>query len=357
MERNMKSLLFSFSILGIITLLAACANDITETRPADDAYTNIIGDERMLLVLSAPSVNESYYAEVFEKIIAFDIAYAQAVMGHDNIIILADRDTLPYFEDHLPADILLESNVADIWMRDFTTVLPAQMVQFRYNPSYLDRPTSRYIQTSFQKFATQHGLEFQTSDLILDGGNVVDNNGDKAILTERILEDNPSWSQSEIIAELKSLLGVQHVAIIPQEEDEPMGHADGIAMFVSHETVVINTYGEPFRSNVIAALKEGLPDTEIAEIEAAYSLQIWKDFVSACGINLNAAVTHNYIYMPVFGNDNDARSIEAVASLTGKEIIPINAEAVCFMGGSVRCLSWQVTGENARKLIEAARRP
>ncbi len=29
--------------------------------------------------------------------------------------------------------------------------------------------------------------------------------------------------------------------------------------------------------------------------------------------------------------------------------------SVCFIGGSVRCLSWQLTGANARKIIEAAR--
>jgi len=107
---------------------------------------------------------------------------------------------------------------------------------------------------------------------------------------------------------------------------------------------------------VILALKADLPDINILEIEAEYSLEIWKDFVSACGINLNSTVTSNYIYMPVFGNSNDEKSIDAIAALTDKEIIPINAEGVCFMGGSVRCLSWQVTGENARKLIEAARK-
>ncbi len=320
-----------------------------------DPFTNIISDERMLLVLSAPSVHEEYYAEVLDQIIAFDIAYAQAVMGHDNIIILADEDTLPYLQDELPDDILLEVEVADIWMRDFTTVIPAQMVQFSYNPSYLERSASRYIQASFSRFAANHGLEFQESDLILDGGNVVDNNLDKIIVTERILEDNPDWTEEEIREELKYLLEIDHVAIIPQEEGEPMGHADGIVMFISEDTVAINTYGEPFRTHVISALESDLPGVEIVEIEADYSLEIWKDFVSACGINLNSTVTDHFIYMPVFGNANDEKSIAAIEALTDKEIIPINAEGVCFMGGSVRCLSWQVTGENARALIEAAR--
>jgi hypothetical protein len=36
-------------------------------------------------------------------------------------------------------------------------------------------------------------------------------------------------------------------------------------------------------------------------------------------------------------------------------VITINAEGVCSMGGSVRCLTWQLTGENAEKLILAAK--
>jgi len=199
-------------------------------------------------------------------------------------------------------------------------------------------------------------LEFQKSALILDGGNVVDNNDDRIIVTERILEDNRDWTTEEIIAELKYLLHVEHVAIIPQEEGEPMGHADGIVMFVSEDTVAVNTYGEPFRNDVISVLESDLPGITIVEIEADYSLEIWKDFVSACGINLNSTVTNNYIYMPVFGNPNDEKSIVGIEALTDKKIIPINAKGVCFMGGSVRCLSWQVTGENAQALIEAARK-
>jgi len=352
----MKTITFVLATSAVITLTITSTPALLAKKEQAEAFTNTSSADRMLLVLSAPSIHEKYYAEVFDQIIEFDIAYAKAVMGHDNIIILADKDTLPYLQDELPDDILLEANVADIWMRDFTTVLPSRMVQFSYTPSYLSRSASRYIQSSFDRFATQHRLEFQKSALILDGGNVVDNNDDKIIVTERILEDNRDWTTEEIIAELKYLLHVEHVAIIPQEEGEPMGHADGIVMFVSEDTVAVNTYGEPFRNDVISVLESDLPGITIVEIEADYSLEIWKDFVSACGINLNSTVTNNYIYMPVFGNPNDEKSIVGIEALTDKKIIPINAKGVCFMGGSVRCLSWQVTGENAQALIEAARK-
>lgn len=343
--------MITFFVFLISSLLVA---GITKSAMADD-YTNSLDSENMLIVLSAPSVNEPYYTEVFEQIIAFDIAYAKAVMGHDNVIVLADKDTLPYLQEKLPSDILLEAEVADIWIRDFSTVVPSQMVQFRYQPSYLPKLDSSYIQNSFNHFTTTFELDIAQSDLILDGGNVVDNNFDKIIVTDRISEDNPDYSRKEIIDELKAILNVQYVAIIPQEEGEPMGHADGIAMFVSNDTVMINTFGEPFRTQVLEGLRQGFPGIIIVEIEAEYSLEVWKDFVSACGINLNSTVTNNYIYMPTFGNQNDSQSQKAMQLHTNKEIITIDARDVCFMGGSVRCLSWQVSGENAEKLILAAR--
>ncbi len=56
-------------------------------------------------------------------------------MGKDNIVVLADNNTLPYLRGKLPEDILLEAEIQDIWMRDFTTVLPSKMIQFVYDPS------------------------------------------------------------------------------------------------------------------------------------------------------------------------------------------------------------------------------
>ena len=52
---------------------------------------------------------------------------------------------------------------------------------------------------------------------------------------------------------------------------------------------------------------------------------------------------------------HDQKALRMIKQNTTKKVIPINAESVCPMGGSVRCLTWQVTGENAVKLIQAAR--
>jgi len=322
--------------------------------PDGTTYVNNPDDaERMLLVLAAPSINNDYYADDFEEIIDFMIDYANTIMHHDNVIVLADAATLPYLEDELPEDVLLQANVEDIWMRDFTTIIPNRMIQFAYGSSYLPTWIAAATQWSFVNFTNQHELDYQYTDWILDGGNVVDNNNNMAVVTRRFLEDNGiNKAQGKNL--LKNKLGVEHVAIIPYD-DEVMGHADGMVMFVDDNVLLVNQYEEPFRSLVIDELTASLPGVTIVEVEVAYDEGVFDGFASACGINLNATVTHNHIYVPNYTTATNDDAIATITANTTKSVKTVDGQNVCHMGGSVRCLTWQLTGENARKLIEAAR--
>lgn len=313
-----------------------------------------IEDNKMLIVLSAPSIHDPYYHDVFDQIIDFQVRYAKTIIGHDNVVVLADRDTMPYLEGKLPDNILLEANVEDIWMRDFTTVNPLNPIQFTYAPSYFDDEpqTPRSTQESFNKFASKHGVTYKHTEYILDSGNVVDNYKGKVVVTERFLEDN-DLAEDEAKEVLKELYGADHVAIIPYD-DEIMGHSDGMVMFVD-DILFANKYEEPFRTQVLQPLKESFPDVTIVEVDAGFEIQQWKNFASACGININSLVTFENIYVPVFGNNSyDQKFLETLGKYTDKTILTVDATNVCFMGGGVRCLSWQVTGENATNLINAA---
>ena len=64
--------------------------------------TPVLAGQKDLIVIAAPSIEDThddpYYAEVFDDIIEFDIGYANAVLGHDDILILVDQETRHYFE-------------------------------------------------------------------------------------------------------------------------------------------------------------------------------------------------------------------------------------------------------------------
>jgi len=338
-----------FAILFIIILVA-----FHGVIMADQTNSFQTGD-RHLIIISAPSINNSYYKDFFQQLIKFDIAMANAIMGNDLIIILVDKETKKVFKGKVPEEILLDSTVADIWVRDIGTVFPKNPVKFVYRPNYLEKAVSNEIDTSFNQFANQVELEFKQSKIVLDGGNFVDNGLNRAVLTERIFSDNPTFQKEELIEVIKYETGLSEIAVIPVEKGDTTGHSDGMVMWVSESKLLVNQYDEPFRSQVLSILKHSLPGVEIIEIPSYPTSVIYDGFPSAAGIYVNSIVTEKYIYMPTFGKPEDTQMLKLIQSYTSKKVIPVYSAEVADLGGSVRCLSFQFKGELAEKLITLAR--
>lgn len=318
--------------------------------------------EGMLLVLSAPSVHDTYYKSAFDKIIRFHIRYAGAVIEHgapDQVVILVDTDTYPYYAKKIPKENLLIADVYDIWMRDFTTVSPHTPVQFTYTAASMSEAESRTTQKSFSDFADNYGIKRKKSSLFIDGGNIVDNYTGKAITTTRFLDDN-NLSYHEGKEVLKELLNLSEVAILEPDEDT-LAHADGMVMWVDDDTLLVNNYAmidSELRSMVLEELHNSFPTTQIIEVPVSYRENApgeWTGFESACGANVNSVLTPNNLYVPVFGMTHERDMLGILEKNVSKKIITIDASEVCGMGGSVRCLTWQVTGENAERIVNAAK--
>ncbi len=342
-------------LLAAITILLSCN---TPDEPIDENFSNEISSDRMLLILSAPSIHETYYSSAFQLIVDLQINYAKAIMDNDNVVVIVDKETKPYYEGKLREDILITDNVYDIWVRDFTTVNPLNPVQFKYTWASMTEQESIEVQNSFNDFANQYEIERATTNFLLDGGNLVDNYSGKVITTTRFMEDN-NLTYEEAKQELQNLLGATEVAIIEPDE-EVLAHSDGMVSWIDENVLLINDYSDYpfFRNMVMNELKSAFPTSTIIEVPVQYTTNPpgeWDGFESACGVNINSTVTFNNIYVPTFGMSHDQQVIDIIKQNTSKNVIEINAEGVCSMGGSVRCLTWQLTGLNAEKLILAAR--
>ncbi|OEY94233.1 peptidyl-arginine deiminase [Acinetobacter proteolyticus] len=356
-----------YAVMALILSLLGCDSSgrnvennkaIEDKNKVSQTYSNQVTDDRMLLVLSAPSVHDPYYKSAFQRIVDFQIDYAKSILGNDNVVIVVDKDTKPYFTGKVPEDILLMDDVRDIWMRDFTTVNPMQPVQFIYTWASMTKKQSKDVQKSFSQFADRYQIQRTKTDLMIDGGNLVDDYAGRVITTTRFMEDN-ELSYNEAKQELKSTLGATEVAILEPDE-EVLAHSDGMVSWVDKNTLLVNDYSKTpaFRTTVMKELKASFPTAKIVEVPVEYKTNPkgqWEGFESACGVNLNATVTHHNIYVPTFNMPHDQKALSIIKQNTSKKVIPVNAESVCPMGGSVRCLTWQVTGDNAVKLIQAAR--
>ncbi len=308
-----------------------------------------------LIVIVAPSIGDTYddsfFAEIFMDVVDFDIAYANAVLGNDHVRILVDDETKGYFTNKVPDEILVSANVKHIWARDFGTINPKSPVLFRYTPATFegDQLLADSLQDSFTEFIDEYDLSYAKTKYLLDGGNLVDSYAGRVVTTTRFLEDN-NLSVEEGKAELKRLLDAEEVAILPPDEDV-MAHSDGMVMFANADTVIINRYHEPLRTEVMNELRSSFEGIEIIEVEAAWD-ENQDNLSSACGININAAVTKDYIYMPHFGDKSSDMALETIRSHTQKTVISVPANKVCKLGGSVRCLTWQQHGDAADMFLD-----
>ena len=344
-------------LLAVAIQLNCTATPQTENVTKPNNFSNEAAKDKMLLVLSAPSIDNKYYKPAFDKIVDFHINYAKKILGNDNVVVIVDKDTKRFYEGKLPEDILLTAEVFDIWMRDFTTVNPLNPTQFTYTWASMSKKQSQETQDSLADFADKFGITRKQSDLIIDGGNIVDNYAGDYITTTRFAKDN-KLSLNEAKEKLKQTLNAKSVAILEPDE-EVLAHSDGMVMWLDEKTLLVNQYTDKaFRKLVLDELKASFPDAEIIEIPVEYGKNKkgeWEGFESACGVNLNSVLTFKNVYVPVFGMNHDAEALKIIKQNTEKNVIEIDAKGVCPMGGSVRCLTWQLTGENAEKLIKVAR--
>lgn len=355
----MKKLIFVMSLFFIISLLlTSCVkeqaiemdsmsvNQAATSRSANNSNAQVI-------VLAAPSVRSNYYREVFQGIVDFQVDFANKINGRDEVIILVDNATRRYYQGRVPNYVLVNANIEDIWIRDFSPAIAGKQIKFNYLPDYLGRNDANAIDNSFERWYRNTGLQYgKKSKLILDGGNVVDNGNGRVIVTDRFLYDNPNLTRTKAKRQLRQLLGAQQVAIIKETPGDATGHSDGMVMWADENTILLNDQPQQIKNQILRELRSSFPGVNIVVLPDLYEDAEWQGFTSACNIYVNSLVTNDYIYVPTFNHPEDATMLNMIQQHTAKEVVEVPAESVCFMGGSVRCLSWQLDGDFANAILE-----
>lgn len=338
--------------LAALTLAAAAACGAAPRQATDTQLS------RELIVLAAPRTGDAYYAAVADKIFRFHVAYARQIEGRDDVLVLTDAAAYPRYVAALGAARVAVAPMDDIWMRDFSLSNAASPVMFRYTAAGQGggrngQAEADHVQEALAAVIDAAGLAYRKSDVLNDGGNLVDDYAGRAVVSRKFLRDN-RLTEAAAREILKQEAGLAHVAFIEADEQGGLEHADGVAAFIGPNTLVINSYPED-RAHAAALrrdLEAGLPGVVIHEIVTPYDGSVILDlkFGSACGLYTNMLVTPHRIYFPQFGIPQDAQALASVRGWTDREVVPVASEKVCQMGGGVRCMSWQVRGENMVKL-------
>lgn len=311
--------------LILCSLLAVCALFETTTNvSAQTIYTGM------------PESNDSYYQPFIKDLQKFNQDLQDNSDSTDQFVAL---DTRPENYQTEPFDY------PDIWLRDVAPVITTRMVKFRYAPSYLKKTDSSYLDKRFNKFLKRN-YRYQKSDLILDGGNVQWNGHQTIILTKKVLEDNPGWTKSEIVAELKDKLKVNQVILISKEPGDVLGHSDGMVKFIGKDKLFINDFNyEPgFLQKVKRQILKADPKMKFIVLPSAYTSKGQYDtkIASAKGLYINMLETKQKIYFPMYGLKQDQKVLKLVQTQTEKQVVPINVAHLSTLGGSIHCLTWDV---------------
>ncbi len=328
----------------IVLVFIATAYNFVQKTSNEDA---VLPDTSMTLTLAAPRADDTYYADSYSDIVEFQIGYAQKIIeaGNDSVQILADRETIDMYGDRLPNGVFVENPMLDIWMRDFTLINPSSPVQFRYTDASMSAAEAAATQAEFNSYLSQTNISYQSTDLLIDGGNIVDDYSGRAITTTRFLEDN-NLSMELGKSELRELLGVDEVAIL-EPDDEALAHSDGMVAWIDNGVLAVNDYSttDPeFHEVVMNELRAAFSDVRFVMIPVEFDDEgsgADPAIGSACGININLVYTPTTLYVPTFGRSHEAEALQQIRENTSKQVVEIPANGVCRYGGSARCTVWQ----------------
>jgi len=301
------------------------------------------GDKTSVFFISMPSVKDRYYKAYFTSFVRFVQNVIAVVHDKDLLQVVVDSETRLKLKDVIPKQNFVSGIIPDIWMRDFSPIqTKAGLFKFRYRPSYLNQYEAKYLEDKYMRWFKSLGLAYQSVDLRLDGGNFNYNGEDSGVTTERIFADNPDKTQQEIICLLKDTLELEQLAILPEVPGDTTGHSDGMVKWLDKRQLGVCEFEAKLAKSVMAAISQDLKDVEVVTVPYQPQEGYWKGFADASGVYVNAMTTENAIYVPQFGMVSDKKAVKVFKLHAVKEVIPVQVGKIGEMGGSVRCLTWQL---------------
>ena len=233
----------------------------------------------------------------------------------------------------------------DIWCRDYMPVQTesGKFIQFRYEPSYLKgKKEWEDSRSDVKEVCRLNNIDATFSDINLDGGNVLICDG-RAILSDRIFSENPDYKKDSLINELSKLLECE-IIIIPAQNGDYTGHADGMVRFVDRNTILGNKLADECKYWQ-KGMQKVIDTYNLTYIDVPFITDIKdpKHPGSAIGIYVNYLEVNDLIVMPIFNRDEDNQVLEILQRTFPNKIIEtIDYNDVAKEGGLLNCTTWVV---------------
>ena len=227
------------------------------------------------------------------------------------------------------------SSPLHIWSRDYMPVQVSKekFVRFCYTPDYLKDSPEYKPDTS--AILSELGIQVIESDIVVDGGNII-SCGDKVIMTDKIIRENPHYQRNILIDTLSQQLEAE-IILIPEDRYDEYGHADGMVRYIGNGSILLNNYydfDKTLRKKLLATLN---PHFDIVELHYdAYTDKSWA--------YLNFLHVGRHIFVP--------KPEDKLATIAIKQIADAYPECECHPiwgcdniireGGALNCCTWNI---------------
>lgn len=243
------------------------------------------------------------------------------------------------------------------WCRDYMPVKGANGINvlFKYNPSYLmGAITNEKTIPQQSQVCDELNITYKQSQIIMDGG-AIDIFGKKAIISDRVLNENTTaWQNGHplIFAKIKQELGLDELIVVPEYPFDEYGHVDGMVRFIDENKVLVNDpvledeimAGEPeYDLNRYKTWKENFY-TSIANAGLKTSLLVCVpdgEGGTAKGVYMNFLRLKTCIIMPVFNDpENDLKAKLQLEQAFNLPVETVEASKLAEYGGLINCVTW-----------------
>ena len=233
----------------------------------------------------------------------------------------------------------------DYWARDY---MPIQLgkdefFNYHYYPNYLVNMDDIETITDATKVLRGTGISCRSTNLIIDGGNMVPC-GPYIVMTDKVFSENrKKKNDADFKALLESELG-HPVIIIPwtPHEDDVYGHSDGFIKWCGDNQILMGNHGDCYPEEV-ASIRRILENYGFEVTEMRFKGKVDSPCYNLNWAYINFLQVGKNIIIPIFDIPEDA-----IAQQYIQEAFPdccirqIEMEDIAKKGGALHCLSWNV---------------
>lgn len=290
------------------------------------------------------------YEDVLEKI-SVEVAKAGA-----DVLMIGGPESIDGVPQNQYFSVSLPSN--SVWARDYgptgvfvdgeaePTIIDARYRHFRSRTNDDSVPCS---------IANREGMSCYTTDLILDGGNLMSDGAGNLFMTTRTYDWNSEMSRDQVDELLKSFFGVTKIHVLEyakepgsQEPSDGTGHIDMFAKILDKCLVLVaQAWEEPFRQPLEDAANyfKSL-ECEPGRKYTVYRIHGWTskdDDKKTWYTFTNSLIVNDVVIIPAYSKaaNKMAENIYRYA-MPGYRVVGVNTDDSIKAGGSVHCLAQHI---------------